>query len=446
MISERHYDDDTLLALVEEAEAGGSTPVDSHLNVCTACAQTFRALLAIPQTLTDAEVWDGPALYDDPSARTAVALRVLAQQMDEEDAAAKAHLAELSSMPVQQWRAAIDRNAHWQTAGMVRKLIEAADTALNRNPPDALLQTGVAVDIARSLRGPMAVRLLASALREQSYVLYYTGDFISAEKTLISSIVLLDQHLDAYELARANVMRSLIERARDEFDAALGHVSVSARTFAAYGDLERYVNALSAEAAIRFSQHHIQSALTLWTSLEAEFGAHVSEASRSALRSNIAVALRESGHVAAAEVAFADAERGLQRTGGPSEIARSKWQRASLIRARGDVEGALAALAEAEGELSRLDMRSEVAFVALDTAELLISLSRFSEAAAKCRFAMSCFEAAGQAYTSRAMTALAYLAEAAEEERANEKSVAQVRTYLKRLPKQPNLLFFPLQF
>lgn len=95
-------------------------------------------------------------------------------------------------------------------------------------------------------------------------------------------------------------------------------------------------------------------------------------------------------------------------------------------------------------ELEHLGMTSEAAIAGLDVAEFLLAQNQYEEVDEICRSTMQAFELAGLSYTTRAMTALAYIREAASHRRADRTLVKNVREYIRKLPSQPNLLFAPL--
>jgi hypothetical protein len=86
-------------------------------------------------------------------------------------------------------------------------------------------------------------------------------------------------------------------------------------------------------------------------------------------------------------------------------------------------------------------MTSEAAWNALELADLLLAESRFEEVDELCHAAMQSFERAGLSYSTRALTALGYIREAAQQRVANRVLVRKVREYIRELPAQPNLLF-----
>jgi hypothetical protein len=79
--------------------------------------------------------------------------------------------------------------------------------------------------------------------------------------------------------------------------------------------------------------------------------------------------------------------------------------------------------------------------MSLDMAELLASEERYDEVQLVCRSAMEIFKRAGTVYTARALTALAFMREAAAHRSVTPAQVRTVREYIRRLPDEPNLLF-----
>jgi hypothetical protein len=96
---------------------------------------------------------------------------------------------------------------------------------------------------------------------------------------------------------------------------------------------------------------------------------------------------------------------------------------------------------EVRQEFEELGMSQDVALVSLDMAEALLMLSRPAEVVDLCQAAMDYFRKAGLAYTQGALTALAYLKEAAEARVLTRAALQDIRTFFELLPKQPHLLF-----
>lgn len=92
-------------------------------------------------------------------------------------------------------------------------------------------------------------------------------------------------------------------------------------------------------------------------------------------------------------------------------------------------------------EMRDLGMAHDVALSSIDMAEGLLMLGRISEVPELCRSAMEYFATAELTYSRGALTAIAYLREAAESKSLTQSAVKQVREFFEILPKQPQLLF-----
>jgi tetratricopeptide (TPR) repeat protein len=133
----------------------------------------------------------------------------------------------------------------------------------------------------------------------------------------------------------------------------------------------------------------------------------------------------------------------LDDLGVHTESVRVRWNVASILASAGRIDEARARFQVLKTTFEDLGMTSEAALVSLDIAELLIAREEFAGAEAICRAAMISFENAGMSYTARALTALAFMREAAAHRTATPALVKHVREYIRRLPQDGELLFAP---
>jgi hypothetical protein len=129
--------------------------------------------------------------------------------------------------------------------------------------------------------------------------------------------------------------------------------------------------------------------------------------------------------------------------GNAQDSARVSYSVALLLSASGRRADAKKRLRDAQAEFGRLGMVHTAAVAALDLAEMALLENDFQEVEQLCRGAMKQFETAGVAYSTEALTALTFLREAAEQRRATQEIVWHVKTYIRRLPDEPALLFAP---
>jgi len=92
-------------------------------------------------------------------------------------------------------------------------------------------------------------------------------------------------------------------------------------------------------------------------------------------------------------------------------------------------------------EFQELGLAHDLALASVDACEALLVGGRSQEIKSICRDAMQYFKKASLAYTRGALTALAYLHEAADSEALTTTDFGDVRAFFEILPKQPELLF-----
>jgi len=114
---------------------------------------------------------------------------------------------------------------------------------------------------------------------------------------------------------------------------------------------------------------------------------------------------------------------------------------ARVFMRRGKHDAALQILNPVRREFQELGLAEDLANASIDMAESLLALNRSHEVGEFCRIAISYFRDAGLAYSTGAMTALAFLQESASLGRLTIKDIADVRVFVERLDEQPGLVF-----
>lgn len=449
MMVERHYDEETLIALLESPDPA-ATARDRHLASCKSCSETLDSFRTMSQVLGESAVWDTREFESEPSASTIATLRAFADGMTREDVLAESMLAELTAGPRESWMPRLAANPQYRTPGMVRRLIAATDRAIDTMPPDALELTAMATAIADHLDpatcgGEVVARLRGGAWRERAYVLLYVGNF---KEALAACDIADDQFsrlaVDRYERARLSIVRSHVARGVENYEGALSEARSGALTFREFGDFSRFISSRSSEAAVLGERGRLAEALELWLQLAATYSPDDFSDAHARLLSNIAYAYRRLGSVDQALKYFNLAADLYETAGTPTESARVRWNIGSLLLDSGRVDAAARELETTYAELRRLGMASSVALVGLLLAEIRLLQGRTHEVADLCRASMEQFVSAGVEYCTPALTAIAYIDEAIEAGKATPQLVRHVREYVHRLPASPALLFAPL--
>lgn len=441
MRAEQHYNEEVLVSFLD---APAAVEHDAHLSSCRSCQQSLEAYRELTGVLADGAVWEGQELNEEPNPATIAALRAFADRLDVEEATAQPIVAALLDTPRETWMAQLEAHPEWRTVGMVRQLIAAAERAIQTMPRDAVrlayAATLVADDLDRSTYDSSVVaKSRGGAWRTYAYALHYGGDISAALRAVdTAQQVLGDCVVSEYDAARAAVVRAYVLRSMEETGAALEDVRQSAATFEAHGDRKRSAIAAFAYAYVLLKEHQYRAALETFQRLLRET---TEPDMQRLLQHNIGFCHRELGEFEPALKHYQIALDAFQEAGSASSSARAQWNIAGVLLAAGRLSDAHPRLIEARDALSSLGMHEESAIANLELAEVLLAQERYEDIANLCGEVMRYYEAAGVAHSRHAMSALAYMQEAARARKATVQLVRDVRQYVERLPRQPNLLF-----
>lgn len=445
MMVERHYDDETLLALMDKP----SLSSDAHLAVCSDCSEKLDTFRTITEVLDEKDVWDTAEVRRDPVPATIASLRAFADHMAFEDAAAEAILPELLAGPREEWMPRLMAHPEWRTAGVVRRLVGETTRVVMTMPPDALEMTALSTEIADHLDDttfrPQAIaQVRGSAWRDRAYALFYVGRFAEAltaadrAETNFKTCV-----VDEYDRARVVVIRTLALRAMEQIPAAVSAVRFSVQTFSRFEDTTRLAAAQLAETHLLFTRGEFDAARQILEDLEARVRFTDDVNTHARVLANLGYCYGKLDRVDDALRHNDAAARLFEAIGARTESTRIQWSVAAILTNCGRVNEARIRLERLRHDFNQLGMTSEAALVSLDVAELLLAKGEFAAVENICRDAMSSFQRAGIAYTARALTALSYIREAAQLRTATPALAKHVREYIRRLPQNGELLFAP---
>lgn len=124
-----------------------------------------------------------------------------------------------------------------------------------------------------------------------------------------------------------------------------------------------------------------------------------------------------------------------------TQIIRTEWGVARLFMDGGKLEEAIRRLRTVIAELVSGGMVTDSALAGLDLAEILLAVGQQREIVVLARDLFRVFTDAGM--LTGALTAIAYLKEAAESGRLTSADIEAVRGFLRRAERQPSLLFVP---
>ena len=445
MMVERHYNDEALIALME----AGRVFSDPHLPSCAACNEKLDSFRTISGALSTADVWDTRALASEPSARTIANLRAFANRMAADDGAASRILPDLLAGSREEWMPRLQQHPEWWTAGVARALIGATVDVMMSMPPDALAMTALSTAIAERLHesdhdAQTIARLRGSAWRDRAYALYYVGRFAETLTACDVAAAHFSQCVvDEYDLARVDVVRALALRAKEDVSAAMTAVHRSAETFERFADRTRVASARMAEALLLFSLREFERAAPLLETLEQEVRGTTDANTHARVLGNLAYCYWKLGRIDAAMRHYEMAASILDDLGVVTESVRVRWNVATVLASAGRTDEAMARFQQIQKSFDDLGMTSEAALNGLDMAEILLARGEFAAVEEICRVSIASFQHAGIPYSTRALTALAYIQETSRLRTATPTTAKHVREYLRRLPQERELLFAP---
>lgn len=438
MIIEQHYDDEVLIGLLNEAEE------DSHVPACDTCAGTLDSYRDLSSALNDQSVWDEREVSEAPSPKTTNFLRSFAERTRLEDATARPIVAKLIADPT-----LIEQHPEWRTAGVVRGLLKAVDENYYSDPKIAAEASSLSVKVAGSLEAGVYTRdvvttLRAKACRAHADMLYFVGSYRESILALDAMESILGEcSVSEHDEARANLLRAQVYNEIERFDEAIDLAARARRVFAAFGESLRVTFADASKAVSLMYARRFAEAWETWKDLLAD--SQIDNKTRAFYIHNAAVCQYELGEFGAAKTLFVQAVSEFERLGLSTMRARARWHLGRVLLAEQQYKPSVALLTEVREEFEHLGLPQDVALTSVDSAECLLMLDRHTEVTELCQAAMQYFAVAGLEYTQGALTALAYLKEAAAAKTLTVQGVGQVRAYFELLPKQPHLLFaFPL--
>jgi tetratricopeptide (TPR) repeat protein len=444
MMLERHYDEESLIAMLHAGDASASS--DPHLSGCTSCTDMLESYRVISEVLGAKIVWEPQEMPNEAgAARGVAAIRAFATSMERENEDADALVTELLSSPRQWWVATVERDKRYHTAGVVTRLVEASEGQVHVAPLDAVELAAAAIAVGNEL--PVedgTLQLLGAAYRQHAYSLFYVGDFVhSLESVELGRSTFEQCTVSAYALARLDIVRALVLGAQNRFNEGIQIARSAAQTFREFGERRRLASALMTYAYLLLSAHNYRDALGVLRDIEKNFEADVDPYTRAltfhnlgacyqGLRDNpsalryyqISVALYEENHAV-------------------TQAAGVRYNVGLLLLAEGKRPEAKKRLSECQVSFQQLGMVHDAVVAGLDLAEIALLENNFQEVEELCRAAIRQFEVAGVAHSQEALTALTFLREAAEQRRATQETIWHVKTYIRRLPDQPALLFAP---
>jgi tetratricopeptide (TPR) repeat protein len=415
--------------------------IDRHTAACSACRATFDFFAMAEDDLGDADVWE-PIV----ASRTLEALRAYAERIAAEDRDADQLLAPFFRAPATVAWTDIRTRKRFLTGGVVRRLNAHAHTVCDGEPLDALTFAEAAIAVAEALPehtypAGAVYELRGTAWKEQARALHLLGRFSEALESLTRAERAYSHTPSGFGLSAVALVRAAVLFEQRRLDEAASLAERAEQGFTHLGDDDRRMKALYLRAGIQYESGAIDAAVALYRRI-LEYGEAVNDLTWIA-RGSCALGNCEldRGDPGAASMHFHKALALFREVGPATDRVNTEWGIARVLLHVGKRSEAIRRLREVGAEYEKRGMVTDAALAGLDIADALLATGDMKEIVVLASRVFHVFMDAGM-FTG-ALTAIAYIKEAAATETLTAAALDSVRTFLRRAERQPDLVFAP---
>jgi tetratricopeptide (TPR) repeat protein len=420
------------------------TQIAAHLAECAACQGThdFFAVSeeVLAEELRDATTWE--PLLGSETQRVLMEYGALVAQEDGE--AAELLKDYLASPITVAWQTLVTRR-RFRTAGVVRALIRAAQAIRENDPLAALTFAENAIAIAEGLddeRYPDAAvdQLRATAWKEQANAQMFLGRLPQAHVSLDSAERYHRRYVpNGLGLSITAFVRAGVFYEQSRLDEAIVCAQHAELGYAHAGQEKRRMDAVFLRASILFEAGRTAEAIPLFR-YTIDYGEEVGNL-RLIARGCYAIGNCEVdlGNLGEASIHFRRALVIFRDVGPETARIATEWGIARVVLHGRKYEEAIRRLRDVATEFERLQMLTNAALVGLDIVEALLALGQTRRIVALAQHLAVVFTQAGK--LTGALSAMAYLKEAAATHTLAVSHLREIRTFLRKAELQPNLQF-----
>jgi tetratricopeptide (TPR) repeat protein len=416
--------------------------INRHTAACATCRSTLDFFSVAEEDLSDVAVWEplmGSATRD--------ALMSYAARIADEDREAEELLQPLFAAPAQAAWLNLNTKRRFLSGGVARRLSAHAHTICQNEPLDALTFADAAISVAEALPddtypAKAIYELRGTAWKERANAQRFLGQYPEALESLLRAERAY-KHLASPSLGLSTValVRGYVLCDQQRLDEAAAMAERAEYGFAHLGDEDRRMTALYLRAGIKFEARDISDAASLFRQVVS-----YAESMNNSLwiaRGSDALGNCEvhRGNLGEASMHFHKALTLFREIGSASELIRTEWGIANLLLQGGKQSEAIRRLRDAAAEFETLGMITDAALVRLDLVDAVLALGQTGQIVEIATRLFRVFTDAGM--ITGALTALAYLKEAASAGTLTPDDVQSVRSFLRRAERQPALLFVP---
>lgn len=444
-MSESHLSEETLMDYADDpASVADRSSVEEHLSGYSECWSAVDTYRQIASAMGDEETWWAAEVWEDHGAS---AVRDFVARIEAEDSEADRLLDPFLDSPYLFLKANIARRKRCHTGGVVRLLCNTARDQVDRDPPFALALAETACVIADSLPDdyyPAAAvnELRGTAWKEYSTACRVSQRFEAAYDALARAERAYRRTIDPdMSLATVSLTRALVLWEQERYTEALPLARWAAAEFSRLRRTVKYFEAKEAEATILHRMGDVDAACETYRAAF-ELADELADAEMKARAArNLGIAHRDRGDIGMASKYLLVALQLYESLEMRALVVITRWSIARLSLAAGNASDAARRLPEIVADLTALEMRADAAYAHLDLVQALLALGQFEELESVCSDLFAFFRHS-QMMTG-AMTAAAFLKDAAAARSLTPRLIDHVRKYLAELARTPTLAFAP---
>jgi tetratricopeptide (TPR) repeat protein len=385
-----------------------------------------------------------PAWRDEDDRMRAYVERIAAEDEEADELLAQQRL--LTSPTKAAWKN-FQRDKRLLTGGVVRRLNAHANSIYQDHALEALTFADAAISVAETLADDIypwkAVQeLRGTAWKERANALLVLGEYRAALDALMHAERAYRMlRSPAFGLATVALVRASVLYEQGRLDEATALAERAERGFAHIGQEERCTRALFLRASINYEAGNIARAMELFREV-VERSENVRDVEwigrASYAMGNCEVERR---NLSEAAMYFHRALVIFREIGPDRERLKTEWGLARIVLYGGNRTEAISRLRTVASELEKQSLFSDAALVRLDMVDAMLLLGQSDQIIELCGRLFHVFRNAGM--ITGALTAIAYMKEAAASGKLTTAGVDAVRSYLRRVERQPHAMFDP---
>ena len=416
--------------------------INRHTAECASCRSTLDFFAVAEDDLSDVDVWE-PVM----GSATREALMSYAERIADEDREAEEVLKPLFDAPAQAAWLNLNTKRRFLSGGVARRLSAHAHNICQNEPLDALTFADAAISVAEALPdetypAKAVYELRGTAWKERANAQRFLGQCPEALESLLRAERAY-KRLTSPSLGLSTVayVRACVFCDQQRLDEAAGMAERAEHGFAHLGDDDRRMTALYLRATIKFEARSLGDAAALFHQV-IDYG----ESMNSSLwiargSSSLGKCEVHRGNLGEASMHFHKALALFREIGMANEKLSAEWGIAKVLLQGGKRSEAMRRLRDVAAEFEARGKVTDAALVGLDIADTLLALGQTQQIVELSTRLFRVFTNAGM--LTGALTALAYLKEAAAAGTLTLDGVQAVRSFLRLAERQPALLFVP---